>query len=221
VTLRPKFRLGIAGGNNRWTSAHAAQGRRSFKAQFPSLGRQEIANFMSFEMTPHILDRVEFRGISRKAFQDDALAGGSNVLLDQKTPMDRRTIPEDQNFARNMPLQVPEKLDDLWAFDAALMNLKVKPPQRQAANNRKTFPVERLVQHGGLPARRPSADSRRAGAQSAFIYENDGSFLLAGLFFKAGHSTRCQRRMAFSSRSTARRSGLWQLKPLAPINRQT
>jgi hypothetical protein len=27
--------------------------------------------------------------------------------------------------------------------------------------------------------------------------------------------------MAFSSRSTARRSGLWQLKPLAPINRHT
>jgi len=221
VTLRPKFRLGIAGGDNRGASPHAAQGGGRFKAQFPGFGREQVADFMSFEMTPHILDRVEFRRISRKALQDDALSGGGDVMLDQKTAMDRRAIPQDQNFAGDVPLQVPEKLNDLWAFDAALVDLKVKPPQRQAANNRKAFPVERLVQHRSLPARRPSADSRRPGAQPAFIYENDGSSLLARFFFKAGHPTRCQRRMAFSSRSTARRSGLWQLKPLAPINRQT
>jgi hypothetical protein len=176
---------------------------------------------MNLEVTPHILDRVKFRRISRKAFHDDALSGGGDVMLDQQAAMDRRAIPQHQNFAGDVLLQVPEKLNDLWAFDAALMDLKVKPPQCQTANNRKAFPVERLVQHRSLPARRPGADSRRACAQPAFIYENDGSSLSAGLFFKSGHSTRCQRRMAFSSRSTARRSGLWQLKPLAPINRQT
>ena len=104
-----------------------------------------------------------------------------------------------------MPLQVPEKLNDLVAFNAALMNLKVKAPQRQAANDGKTFPIEGFVQHRSLPPRRPGADSRGAGAQPAFVDEDDGSFLLAGFFFKAGHPTRCQRRMAFSSRSTARR----------------
>lgn len=172
-------------------------------------------------MPPHVLDRIEFRRVSREAFQDDAPAGGGDVMLDQQTAMDRRAIQQDQKFAGEVPSQVPEKLNDLWAFDGALVHLKIKAPLRQAANNRKALPVERLVQHGSLPARRPGADSRRAGAQPAFIYENDGSPLLAGLFFKAGHSTRCQRRMALSSRSTARRSGLWQLKPLAPINRQT
>lgn len=172
-------------------------------------------------MTPHVLDRIEFRRVSRKAFQDDALSGGGDVMLDQKAAMDRRTIPEDQKFARDVPSQVPEKLDDLWAFDAALMDLKVKPPQCQSADDRKAFPIEGFMQDGRLPARRPSADSCRAGAQPTFIYEYDGPSLPAGLFFKAGHATRCQRRMAFSSRSTARRSGLWQLKPLAPIKRQT
>ena len=76
------------------------------------------------------------------------------------------------------------------------------------------------MQHRGLPARSPSAHPGRASAQSAFVDKDDGSPLLPGLFFKAGQSTRCQRRMAFSSRSTARRSGRWQLKPLAPSNRQ-
>jgi hypothetical protein len=130
VSLRPKFGLGIAGGDNGWASPHAAQGGGSFKAQFSDLGRQQIADFMSFEMTPHMLHWVEFRRVSRKAFQDDALSSGGDVVFDQKTWMDRRTVPQDENSAGNMSLQMPEKLHDLWAFDAALMNLKVKPPPR-------------------------------------------------------------------------------------------
>ena len=172
-------------------------------------------------MTPHILDWVEFRRVGWEPFDEEALAGGGDVILDQQAAMNRRAVPKDQNFAGNMPLQVPEELNGLGAFDAALVNLEVKPPQRQPANDGKAFPVEGLVQHRRLSARRPGADTRRTGTQPAFIDEDDGSPLPAGLFFKAGQPTRCQRRMAFSSRSTARRSGRWQLKPLAPINRQT
>ena len=221
MTSGPKFRLSIAGGDNGWAAAHAAQGGGGFKAQFPSLGHQQVGNLMGFEVAPHILDGVEFRSVSREAFQNEALAGGGDVMFDQQTAMDGCAIPKDQDFARDMPLQVPEKLNDLWAFDAALVDLKVKPPQRQSANDGKAFPVEGFMEHWSLPARCPSADPRRAGAQPAFIDENDGSSLLAGFFFKAGQPTRCQRRMAFSSRSTALRSGLWQLNPLAPIKRQT
>ena len=221
MTSRPKFRLIIAGRDNGRAAAHAAQGGGGFKAEFPSFGCQQVGNFMSFELAPHIFDRIEFRRVSGQAFQDQAPAGGGDVILDEQTAMDRRAIPKNHDFAGDVPSQVPEKLDDLGAFDAALMDLKVKPPQRQPANNRKAFPVEGFVQHWSLPARSPGANPRRTGAQPAFIDKYDGSSLPAGLFFKAGHSTRCQRRMAFSSRSTARRSGRWQLKPLAPINRQT
>lgn len=120
-----------------------------------------------------------------------------------------------------MSLEVAQKRDDLEAFDTAGMDLEIEPPERQAANDRKAFPVEGLVQHRGLPPWRPCACPRGAGAQPAFVDKDDGSPLLPGLFFKAGQSVRCQRRIAFSSRSTARRSGRWQLKPLAPSKRQT
>ena len=139
---------------------------------------------MRFEMPPHILYRIEFGRVSRQTFNHDAPLGGRHIVFDQHAAMNGCAIPDDQHFSAHVPFEMLEKLDDLDAFDAAGMNLKIKPPERQAADDRKAFPVERLVQHGGLPARRPSADSRRAGAQSAFIYENDGSFLLAGLFFK-------------------------------------
>ena len=114
-----------------------------------------------------------------------------------------------------------QKLDDLEALDTAGMNLEVEPPERQAPNERKAFPVEGLMQHRGFSSWSPSAGPRGAGAHPALINKDDGSPLLLSLFFKAGHSVRRQRRMAFSSRSTARRSGRWQLKPLAPSKRQT
>src|SRR5579871_5543176 len=106
-------------------------------------------------MAPHIFNRIEFRRVSGQAFQDEALSGGGEVILDQETAMNRRAIPKDHDFAGDVPSQVPEKLDDLGAFDAALMDLKVKPPQGQAANDGKAFPVEGFVEHGGLPARCP------------------------------------------------------------------
>lgn len=221
MSLRPKFSLGIASSDDGWSAPHAAQGGGGLEAQFPSLGYQQIGDFMDFEMTPHVFNRVEFRGVSREPFQDDAPLGGDDELFDQQTAMDRRPIPEDQNLAGDVPLQMPEKRHDLGAFDASFVHLEVKPPQGQTANNGKAFPVEGLMQDGRLSARRPGANPRWAGAQPAFIDEDDGSPLLVGLFFKAGQVTRCQWRMAFSSRSTARRSGRWQLKPLAPSNRHT
>ena len=176
---------------------------------------------MRFEMPPHILDGIEFGRVSRQSCNHDTTLGGGNVIFDQHTAMDRCAIPDDQDFPAQMSLEVVQKLDDLEAFDAAGVNLEIEPPERQAADDRKAFPVEGLVQHRGLPAQGPSACPCWASAQSAFVDKDDGSPLLPGLFFKAGQSVRCQRRIAFSSRSTARRSGRWQLKPLAPSNRQT
>ena len=176
---------------------------------------------MGFKMPPHILDRIEFGRVSGQPFDRQPTLGGRHVVFDQHAPMDRCAIPDDQDFPAQMPLEVAQKLDDLEAFDTAGMNLEIEPPERQAADDRKAFPVEGLVQHRGLPPWSPRACPRGAGTQTAFVDKDDGSPLLPGLFFKAGQSVRCQRRIAFLSRSTARRSGRWQLKPLAPSKRQT
>ena len=213
--------MGIASGDDGPPPTHPAQCGRGFKTELPSLRRDQVGNLMGFEMSPHILDRIEFGRISRQSFDDEATFGGGHIAFDQQAPVDRGAIPEDQHFPGNMALEMAQKLDDLETFDAASINLEIKPPERQAADDRKAFPVEGLVQHRGLPTRSPSACPGGPGAQAAFVDKDDGSSLLAGLFFKAGNSVRDQRRIAFSSRSTARRSGRWQLKPLAPSKRQT
>lgn len=172
-------------------------------------------------MTPHVFDRIEFGCIGRKSFDYDASSGRSNVVFDQRTAMDWRPIPQDKHFSWNVTLEMAEKLNHLRAFDAAGMDLEIEAPKGKAANDGKAFPVEGFLKHRGLSARGPSAHAGWTGAQSAFVNKDDDPPLFAGLFFNAGHSTRFQRLMAFLSRSMARRSGLWQLKPLAPSKRQT
>jgi len=221
MTSRSQFRLGIAGGKNLRAAAHPPECGGGFEAQFPSLGCDQIGNLMVLEISPHILNRIEFGRIGRQPLHQQSPSGPGDILFNQPTAVNRCAIPQNQYFSADMALQVMQELKDLEAFDAARMNLKVEAPLRQAANDREAFPVEGLLQHRRLSAPRPSPRPRGTRAQSAFVDEDDGSPLLAGLFFKAGQITRFQRRMAGSLRSTARRSGRWQLKPLAPSKRQT
>jgi hypothetical protein len=80
-------------------------------------------------MRPQVFDRVEFGRIRRQAFEDDSSLGGGHVVAHQGAAMNGRSIPKNQQPALDVPLQVLEELNDLRAFDAALMDLKVEPPQ--------------------------------------------------------------------------------------------
>jgi len=90
---------------------------------------------MRFEMPPHILDRIEFGRISRQPFNHDAPPGGGHIVFDQQAPVDWCAIPDDQYFSRNMALKMAQELDDLEALDTTGMNLKIEPPERQAADD--------------------------------------------------------------------------------------
>ena len=137
---------------------------------------------MRFEMPPHILDRIKFGRISRQPFDYDAPLGGGYIVFDQRAPMDGCASPDDQYFPRNVSLEMPQKFDDLKAFDASSMHLEIEPPKCQAADDRKTFPVESLMEHRGFPSWSPSAGPRGPGAQAAFVNKDDGSPLLPGFF---------------------------------------
>jgi len=221
VTLRPQFRLGIAGGDDGLAAAHPAQCCRGFKAEFPSLRGNQVGNLMGFEMPPHIFNRIEFGRVSWQPFDHEATFSGGHIVFDQHAPVDRCAIPNDEYLTGNMALEMAQKLDDLEALDTAGMNLEIEPPERQAPDDRKAFPVKGLMQYRGFSTWSPSACPCWARAQATFVNKDEGSPLLLRLFFNVGHSVRCQRRIAFSSRSTARRSGRWQLKPLAPSKRHT
>ena len=176
---------------------------------------------MGLEMPPHILDRIEFGRIGWQPLDAEASPGGGNVVLDQATAMNGCAVPDDQQLSWQVPLEVFQKFNHLEAFDAAGMNLEVETPEGQTADDREAFPIESFVQDRRLPTKCPGAHPRWAGAQSAFVNKDEGAALLPGLFFNVGQPTRFHCRIAFGLRSIARRSGRWQLKPLAPSKRQT
>ena len=83
--------------------------------------------------------------------------------------------PSDQYFSRNVALKMTQKLDDLEAFDAAGMNLEIEPPEGQASDDRKAFPVDGLMQYRGFSSWGPCAGSRGTGAQPALVDKDHGS----------------------------------------------
>lgn len=221
MTSRPQFSLGVAGGDDGVAAAHPAKGCRCLQAEFPRLGGNQIGDLMRLEMPPHIFNGIEFGRIGGQPLDLNASPGGGNEVFDQKAAMNGSAIPKDQDFSGNMPLEMFQEFNHLKAFDAAGMDLKEKSPQGQAADERKAFPVERLLEHRSLSAWSPGARPGRPRAQPAFVNKDNGSALADRLFFKAGQTSCFQRPIALSSRSTARRSGRWQLNPLAPSSRHT
>jgi len=221
MTLWPKFRLGITGGQDGGAATHFAEGGGGLETQLPSRGDNQVGNLVALEMRPHVFHRIEFRGIRWQCFEEDPSSGRSHIVPHQGTAMNGRSIPEDEQSSRDVPLEVPQEFDDLRAFDAALVNLEVESPQGQPADDRETLPIEALLQIGRLPSGRPSPRARRLGAQPTLVDEDDGASLPVGFFLISGHRDRFQRPMAFGSRSMARRSGRWQLNPSAPSTRQT
>ena len=135
--------------------------------------------------------------------------------------MNGRPVPDDQEACLEMALQVLDELHDLRAFDAACVHLKVEPLQGDPTDDGEALPIEALMEQWGLPARRPSPHPSRLGAQATLVHKDDEAALELGVFFSVGQVLRFHVRMAFSSRSRARRSGRWQENPSAPSTRQT
>ena len=70
-----------------------------------------------------------------------------------------------------------------------------------------------LIEDGGLSNRRPCATQEGSHEEAALIEKDKSGFQSPGVFFTRGHWSRTQLRIATSSRSRARRSGFWGLKP--------
>ena len=82
------------------------------------------------------IDSLDLKVVdTNQAFDHDASFGAGHVVLNQTTAMDRRTVPDDGQFSRYMPLEVPEELDDLGSLDAAGVDLEVESVQGQATDH--------------------------------------------------------------------------------------
>ena len=102
------------------------------------------------------------------------------------------------------------------------MDLEIEPPQGQAADDRKAFPVEGLVQHRGF-ARACAQVRTRVGRVLSPLSSIKTMVRLCcrAFFLMQTILSAASGGSPFHPVPPPRRSGRWQLKPLAPSKRQT
>src|SRR6266851_3988995 len=176
---------------------------------------------MVFPVAPEVLHRVEFRSVSGQALQFEPGLLAGDPVLDQAAAVSGQAVPDDQQPAREMGQEMSKKLDHLGTANGSRKEPEVETPPGYPGHRREQLPVEMILQHWGLSARRPRAAAVGSLAQSALVDEDDGLARPAGFFLSWGQRYFFQRWMASSSRSSARPAGRWQLQPNCPSRRQT
>ena len=173
-------------------------------AELPDIFGTEVGEFVLFPVSPEILDWIEFGGIGGQALDVQPGVLCLDKGGDDAAAMDRRAVPQQQDFAGHLPMQRPQETDDLGALDRAGMQLEVEVAQRQPGDRRDAFPIEVEGEDRGLAARGPGACPMGSLAQSAFVEEDEGAALPAGFFLRRGQSRAFQSAILASSRSRAR-----------------
>jgi len=187
---------------------------------WPAVGQRMLCGM------PRGFDGIEFRGISRQLLQ---MQPGILIaeIIQPFGMMDRRTIPDYNDVPAQMPEQVPEKVVHLIVRDVLGVEPEVEPQptalgaDRQAADHRDSGMVVVVANHRSLAHRRPGASDGRDQHEAGFVGEDDVGTQPRSVFFTRGQSLRFHCSMRASSRSSARRSGFWQLKPKSCSRRAT
>jgi len=132
----------------------------------------------------------------------------------------RQSIPDEDGRRTQLPVELAQKLDDECRIDVS----RVQPEKQMhgvAFRRDAQCPDDgdllvqagALSKHGRAAARTPAAAHERRHQQTGFVDEHQPGFQVRSVFFTRAQSTFTQRRMAFSSRSTARRVGFCGLQP--------
>src|SRR5215472_11059265 len=180
--------------------------------EFGEIMRTEVGQFVMFPVTPDVLHRVKLRRIARQLGDREPAILGSDEFAHQDGSMGGQSVPHHQQLAPQLPQQVAEKINYLRGANRTLIEAEIEVPPSDASCSREHFPIEMILQHRSLPARCPGPYPMRSFAQPAFIDKHDQPLFAEGFFLMRGHATRFQRRIACSSRSSARPLGRWQLQ---------
>ena len=81
-----------------------------------------------------------------------------------------------------------EEIDHLRGANGRGIEPEVTVPPGDAGGGREHLPIEVVLQHRRLPARRPGPHPMRSFAQSAFVDEDDRAPFPAGFFLIPGQT---------------------------------
>lgn len=187
----------------------------------------EVSERVSFGMRPDELDGIELRGITGEQMNMDTLAMAGEPGGGRASAVGREPVPDEIEWAVQMAAERFEEMADRFAVvigigqEAEVAAHAVSMwRNRERGNDRHLAPrTPALDEDRGLAARRPTAPHERGHQEPRFIAEEESRPAAGSVFFTRGHSCLSQRRIAASSRSSARRAGFCALHPRLCSNR--
>lgn len=133
----------------------------------------EIAQFHILQIVPNAFIRIQVRRITGQTLQMDPPGGSlAQEFFHHLSPMSRKTIPDDQELALNVPQQMLEKAHNMGPAKRLFLNARVQfPLGRHRADRREMFP-EGVFQNRRLALRRPGVNGGRQQVKASLVDEN-------------------------------------------------
>jgi len=169
---------------------------------------------------------VELGGVGRKRDQVESSEAAAH-LSDRNATVDGGVVPDDDDVATQVTEQVAQELAHSLAVDVVAMESVAEAhpvphgADRQAADDRDPVATVAVPHDRRLSLRRPGPHQRGDQLEAALVRKDDVGTQPRGVSFTSGQVSRLHCSMASWSRSSARRSGFWQLQPNACIRRPT
>jgi hypothetical protein len=209
--------MGDAAANDRALVSETGRGQAQVVVEIVQVGAADVTQLDVLEIGPDPFIRIELGRVARQLLETQPF--GATVrqeLLDRPAAMNRRAVPDDQQFAGQVAQEVTKELHHLWAAEGMILDLQQQPAAgRDPADDRQMVTGEWEAQRGRVSARSQAAHRGRQQGEAGLIYPHDRAALAESPLFKAGQRADRHCSIAASLRWLARRRGFCGLQPAA------
>src|SRR5512135_2360174 len=143
-----------------------------------------IFEFTSFEQIPDAFLGIEFGRISRQTLEMDALGSTSRQeVFDRLTAMNRGSIPDDQQLARDLTQEHLQEAHDVRSLIGVILGLQEDPPLGSDGSHGREMVTSQLHrQDRRLPARGIGTYQHGQQIKAGFVYEDNRASFIFGFF---------------------------------------
>ncbi len=166
----------------------------------------------SFGQLPNAFVGIEFWSVAREADEMEP-RDASNEFLDLSSAVRPPAVPEQEDVATQVTYEVAQKGADLVLLDVLVVQVGIEAEgvapgaDRDARDGRYPIAPVEMTNHRRLAHGRPGPCDRRGQEEARFVGKDEVGAQPSGVFFTLGQSSRTNRRISASFRSSARFCG--------------
>lgn len=157
----------------------AADGEPQLPAQFVEILTAAVPKLDPLEVVPDAFIRVEVRCVGRQLNEVEPRGcSRCQKVADGVPTVNRRSVPDDEQLARNLAQQLVEEGDHVCPADGVILDVGEEPAlRRDRADNGEVIVGERRTQHRRLSTGGIGARHERQGVEAGLVYEENCALL--------------------------------------------